>query len=237
MNNNTIIMFVQVKKILATISNIEILTDAELNDICYLCCNLTSEYDESHDYNHHIVVFENAARILNKYLEIENNNTNVDRLIKIITYVTLLHDTIDHKYPNNIQNKIEKLNLLLQTLVPTEFDNIKWIIDNISFSKEVKNGRPKHLNPIILLARDICSDADKIDAIGLNGLKRCWQYTKGKNKNLSIVEIKQKVIEHCHEKLLLLKDYYIHTSFGKELAAHGHQIILDFVQGKINLCF
>ena len=37
------------------------------------------------------------------------------------------------------------------------------------------------------------------------------------------------VINHCHEKLLKLKDYFIVTPYVKKLAEPLHQEILDYV--------
>jgi hypothetical protein len=38
------------------------------------------------------------------------------------------------------------------------------------------------------------------------------------------------VVEHCYEKLLKLKDLYIRTECGKELAEPLHAILVDFAK-------
>lgn len=80
------------------------------------------------------------------------------------------------------------------------------------------------------LVRDIVSDADKIEAIGLRGVERCWQYSeelwekKIHSEGLSDDEtakskwIKARVVEHYHEKLKILGSEYIKTESGKNLA-------------------
>lgn len=83
----------------------------------------------------------------------------------MIMYATLLHDTIDHKYTNNLNEKISKLNnFLIQRNKYTKY--VEWIINNISYSKEFKSGYPIHIDTRVNLARDIVSDADKLEAIG-----------------------------------------------------------------------
>mmetsp|Transcript_89352 Transcript_89352/g.161238 ORF Transcript_89352/g.161238 Transcript_89352/m.161238 type:complete len:114 (+) Transcript_89352:1-342(+) len=105
------------------------------------------------------------------------------------------------------------------------------IIDNISFSKEKREGLD--LQGLekrgLLLLRDIVSDADKIDALGDEGLERCFEYTRYANPGACPPEIEQLVREHCIEKLLLLKDQYVRTATGKSLAQPGHNIIASFV--------
>ena len=68
--------------------------------------------------------------------------------------------------------------------------------------------------------RNIISDADKLEALGEVGLRRCMQFSEAHNGN---------VIEHCHEKLLkLLPDGFIRTNAGKKLAVPGHEYILNY---------
>ncbi len=82
---------------------------------------------------------------------------------------------------------------------------------------------------MLQLIRDICSDADKLEAIGNVGLERCIKFTKSFNNSLDDIEIKKLVIDHCNEKLLKLKDQFIRTDPGKMMAVERHQTIVDYV--------
>ena len=81
------------------------------------------------------------------------------------------------------------------------------------------------------IVRDIVSDADKIEAIGLRGVDRCWQYSEElwekkvhseglahDDEEAKIKWIKARVVEHYHEKLKILGSEYIKTESGRKLA-------------------
>jgi len=207
----------------------------DTNAILALCLKLTVDYDESHNIDHHVAVFKNAIEIY------ENTKINADsdldlveveiecQILPLIIYSSLLHDTIDHKYPTDLQNKIEILQQFLDLKLGIVSDNVKWIINNISYSKEKLSGYPLHENQLVQLARNIVSDADKIEALGEIGLTRCRIFTLNANPLLTISEIESIVVSHCHEKLLKLKDEFIRTSAGKSMANDGHQFLLNYV--------
>lgn len=203
------------------------ITIYQLYDILCICHDLTKDYpDESHNLQHHLDVFGNAMHI---YSDIGIQAEWKNDAIILITYATLLHDTIDRKYPKNMETKIIKLHNFIETVLPKKHsDNVMWIMKNISYSTEVKNGYPVHNDPLVQLVRDIVSDADKIEALGEMGLKRCREYTKSENPELSYDEIEQLVLQHCHDKLLKLKDQYIRTIPGKKIAEPVHKIIVDY---------
>lgn len=202
-----------------------------IDEIYNLCCDLTSSYDESHDAKHHLDVYRNAVNI---FLELKKSTSatteEYTNIFKLITYASLVHDTIDHKYKKNLDEKIKRLNDFLEKkLSIDEYCNVKWIIDNISYSKEAKNGYPVHKDSWIQLARDIVSDADKLEALGTIGIERTKQFSRVLNPDANEEKIISLSVEHSHEKLLKLKDNYIRTKPGKILAEPAHQIIVDFV--------
>ncbi|XWV25622.1 HD superfamily hydrolase [Tupanvirus deep ocean] len=205
---------------------------SEIYDVLNLCTTLTIEYDESHDVMHHFNVFRNSVDIL---ISLQNNEEiNLDEydynyVLHLITYASLLHDTVDHKYKKNYEEKKLQLYVFLNTNAPTISKDVIWIIENISYSKEVKNGYPLHENRLVQLARDIVSDADKLEALGTQGINRCRQYTISINPKLPEESITKLVIEHCHEKLLKLTDNFIRTKAGKEMALPLHQEIVQYV--------
>lgn len=199
----------------------------EIYETLSLCAELTAEYDESHDVRHHIDVYKNAVK---NFIELDADIAKNFRLFELITYASLLHDTIDHKYKNDLENKTTKLNVFLEEHFKSFDTDIKWIIDNISYSKEVKNGYPLNANKIVQIARDIVSDADKLEAIGQIGIDRCKQFTSAFNPTASDNEIIQLVVFHCHEKLLKLKDSFFRTESGKKMAESAHKIVEKFVE-------
>jgi HD superfamily phosphodiesterase len=207
----------------------------KMHNVFDLTVELTNDYDESHDINHHVDVYKNAVIILESFGDANQmciTDGEHDNLCDLLMYSSLLHDTIDHKYKNHLEEKIILVNNFLKNVAGEKWIDIKWIIDNISYTKEQKNGYPYHPNKIVSLARDIVSDSDKLEALGQKGLKRCYQYTIASNGGISIEKATPLVIEHCHEKLLKLKDNYIRTAKGKEMANPLHMILVDFV-GKL----
>jgi len=216
-------------KSLDNIQNNIILQD--IYDAFVLCAELTFDYDESHDISHHVDVFINSISIF-KGLEMQNRRYQ-DVLIMII-YASLLHDIIDHKYPNNLELKIKKVNDFLEQKLPDHSNNIKWIINNMSYKKESIFGYPCHIDKNVQLSRNIVSDSDKLEAIGDVGIRRCQQFSKNINPEATDNEINKMVILHCHEKLLKIKDY-MRTSVGKNMANERHIVIEEFIKKNENI--
>jgi len=177
--------------------------------------------DDSHGKEHHLRVYAYAILICISLSASE-------RLSDMALISALIHDLIDPKYPN-VEEKKKVLIAFLESAYPDLKTSILWIIENMSYSKEVKFGRPTHPDPEVLLARNIVSDADKLDALGIDGIERCQKYTKGAHPELTDKELLDEVKKHCHEKLLRLKDHFIVTPKGKSLAEEKHDYILRFV--------
>lgn len=190
--------------------NIDNKLDTFVTEIC-------KDRDETHGRNH-------MWKISRLSIYIANNEGNVNKkLLEDILIVAWLHDVADHKYCEftDLEQILEKFLI--------EFDKgklYKDIIDRISFSKEIKNGS-SDWHEIIgiegIIIRNIVSDADKIDALGENGIRRCIEFGFYKYKKATSEEMIQRVRDHACEKILLLKDKYIKTRIGKELAEKEHQ--------------
>jgi len=171
----------------------------------------TSQFDESHDYNHALRVYENALIII--------KGEKYDLDIQVIQYCALLHDVRDHKYTSSVSEE-KLLQFMISGLGEKRGLIAMDIIDNVSYSKQIKGLRKENVCQPYL---DIISDADKLEAIGPIGLQRCIVFNK--SKQLPI----ENVIFHCHEKLLKLKDEFIVTKTAKDLAEPLHQFIVDYV--------
>jgi HD superfamily phosphodiesterase len=76
--------------------------------------------------------------------------------------------------------------------------------------------------------RDIVSDADKLEAIGEAGIKRCLEYQIHKykedspNQEIPHSQLIKQVVEHAHEKLLRLREHFFRTKIGKEISLPLH---------------
>lgn len=174
----------------------------------------TSTFDTSHDVHHAVSVYKNAVDIAQHDFPLMDN--------KILMYACLLHDVCDHKYEHSI-SKEDRNKFIEETLNNKEQSKcVIDVIENISYSQEAK-GLRKTLEYPNCVYQDIVSDADKLEALGQVGLDRCIAFTLAKGG-----KVPDDVIEHCHEKLLKLKDNFIRTNRGKELAEPLHNIILEY---------
>lgn len=188
------------------------------------------KYGDSHALPHIRRVITLSLKIASSY--------KVDQTF--VYLIALLHDIYDKKYDTDPTDKTitglaEKLKQELITLLKQcnlDSELIINIIDRISYSMEVKemlsskdvhSDWKKLLGENGYLIRNICSDADKIDALSSTGLYRCIQYTKELKPDISKEDLKQHVLAHSKEKLLRLKDHFIRTNTGKELAKEPHE--------------
>lgn len=203
-----------------------------ITDLMDLCTRMTITYDESHDVTHHNAVLRNAFEIIDNIEGLKNmfGPTDIRYLINIVCYVCMLHDTVDHKYPHTFSENNSILNDTLEKKFGDNWKDVRWIIDNMSYTTEIKNGYPKHSNALMQLARDICSDADKLEAIGEPGIRRCFTYNKIKNSDLDHTALTKLIISHCYEKLLHLKDNFIRTPIAKLIAIPRHKYIEKFIE-------
>jgi HD superfamily phosphodiesterase len=177
--------------------------------------------DRSHGIEHVMQVRENALMICDK-LKVTDNI-----LLLKIEAVAIFHDAFDHKYINHdsqeYKHSIKSFKQDLKSLFFSDTDiyDINIIINNISLSREQelrKKGEElnlKHLQHI----RDIVSDADKIEMLGLTGVERIIVFEKNKNKDVTNEGLYNKLNEIYETKLSkLLCENYIKTSAGRELA-------------------
>jgi uncharacterized protein len=195
---------------------------------------ILKERDESHGYEHLKQVAENSKIIFHTIKSIKDD----EKLYELTITVAWLHDVIDHKYEDSKEN-MKKMNVFLEDNFPNEKELILKIIDRISYSKEnksIKNNEKldwtSELGEKGVLVRNIVSDADKLEAIGELGLIRCIAYTIHSyfEKNKKMVEkeyLTNEVIQHSKEKLLRLKDEFIRTEKGLEMATILHQELLE----------
>ena len=185
--------------------------------------------DETHGFNHMKIVYNNTLIIMSGLPDI----TSRQRSLSIIC--AWLHDVNDHKYNNENE---EILNIFLDLFFSESKILIIEIIKRVSFSFEKKYGRENWLNDIGvdgLIVRNIVSDADKIDAINVS---RCYLFEKMINPTFDDRATWLRVIEHYNEKLVLLKDHYLHNNISKTIAKPLHQkmiIEVNEIKNKYNI--
>lgn len=205
----------------------------------YIATALASRGD-SHGEEHARIVRDTSLAIL----EGEGQPSSADR--RIVELAALLHDVCDHKYcdPDTEDGReaIAERDMVLDALVsPQEAEIVLAIIDGVSFSKEAKGKLNRAaMPPRVRRLRDIVSDADKIEAIGAVGLRRCLDFRREKEHasraggehavgpGATSEELARDVAVHCDEKLLRLTAGYIRTEHGRKLAAPRHRLLCNW---------
>lgn len=201
------------------------------NDLIQFVNTMCEGRDWSHGFEHMVRVTENAINIFDK--EKKNINEELwDEIDEKIKIVAMLHDVADHKYDSNGELRI-KVRKFVET-IHSDVDGIMKTIDLISYSKEQRGidcgvliNFESELGVVNVIVRNIVSDSDKLEALGKIGLDRCSEYNKKIyfekfGKEMDYHDLKRDVMQHCNEKLLRLKDNFIRTSSGKEMAVILH---------------
>ena len=189
-----------------------------------LCLKYYLNRDRSHGTDH-------IQKVLKNVYEISNHFFFSSREKIILRTCALLHDAYDHKYfqkSEDIRNIKEKISndLTKFGLSWNEIQIIFIIIDNISFSKE-KAQRDRYYDLITLLSpnmisiRNIVSDSDKIEALGIEGIQRMILYSVHKISNeITIKNIINDIKKLCQNKLyILISENYIRTDIGRKIAS------------------
>lgn len=134
--------------------------------------------DSSHGVIHVRAVYNHIVKAIeNNKLKLNNN------IILSLKLAAILHDADDHKYfPNSINYDNARHIMKSENISKTVITLTIKIIDNVSCSKNGNNIPSECLNkPWLLWVRW----ADQIEAGGINGVKRCYQYNKHKNLPIS----------------------------------------------------
>ena len=202
--------------------------------------NLLSEFvaetckgrDESHGYAHMKAVAETSKFIIKQDWVYEDETGSL--MLDAIT-VAWLHDIADHKYDHD--GTLEQRLDAFGTANISNYNEIKHVIKYVSFSTENKAilaGTPLNF-PAILGAyysqiRDIVSDADKLEAIGIVGIQRCIEYTTHTNPTYTHAQVISDVKKHADEKLLRLASQFIKTPTARAIAARRHHEMEEWLQ-------
>jgi len=186
--------------------------DDEDENVWNFVIESTKNFDWSHNHEHALAVATTACSILNT---------------KDVLHLALLHDICDHKYPESIDRN-ELSEWMFENLRSTKYrshslvSHIDSLIDRVSFSKQ--KSTEKYDETLIVVR-----DADRLEALGDKGIKRCIEVS-----NKLKLRVPDNVIKHCYDKLLkLLPKGYIVTNKARELAVPLHNQIVKYVRSNL----
>ncbi|GAA5889314.1 hypothetical protein JCM8208_007838 [Rhodotorula glutinis] len=217
-----------------------------------------ARYDPSHDF-HHVTRVRGLALAIARSLVAADPSSQVDLLV--VELAALAHDFLDQKYTSGpVSTPREHLDEHLWTgLTDDDVSHdqrrlVERIVDNVSYSKEVKrinNGEQTEWH-LSCLELHCVQDADKLDAMGAFGVMRCAAYSAITSRPLYLPPSPStpapspppsssspatptpaparddSAIAHFHDKLLRL-EAMIKTERGRELARARTETLRRFV--------
>jgi len=188
-----------------------------------LCLQYYIDRDPSHGIDHISSVLNNLDLLLECYIP------SLSHLDQTLTRASaLLHDAYDPKYiddPSNIKKTIRQ-DLVKFGLSNRDVDIIFTVIKNVSFTREKtrrNQGKKIILNDRIMVIRNLVSDSDKLEAIGIDSITRMIQYREELGRRFEqeysldkiFNDIREQCIERCY---ILLTRNYIKTEKAREIA-------------------
>lgn len=153
---------------------------------------------------------------------------------KVVT-LAWMHDVCDRKYENGLDHPhIRKI--FQNNDMARHRDTIIKLADTVSYTSERAHPKTSALDYLDTIAlehgaewltiRNLVSDADKIEALGVEGWGRAFAYCGfqllQKNTTHRADQVLQDVLAYCDHKLITLRDGYIHTPAGKERSLVPH---------------
>ncbi|MFV0559561.1 MAG: HD domain-containing protein, partial [Enterococcus sp.] len=156
----------------------------------------------------------------------------------IVQAAALLHDTVDDKVVTDPIKAHDELKEFLQSIgvEADRLQHILYIIDHLSFSKEIADGKQE-----LSIEGQIVQDADRIDALGAIGILRTAYYGGSHGHPIYDPELKPKnyqtkedyrtgstVINHFYEKLFLLPEK-MNTAYAKQEAKRRQAQMENFL--------
>ena len=145
-----------------------------------------------------------------------------------------LHDVADHKY--DYDGTLEqRLDAFGAANIPN-YAEIKEVIKYVSYSTEHKAilaGTPLDFKQILGFyysqIRDIVSDADKLESIGVKGMERSLIYNTDTNPTFTRTQVIAEVRKIYDEKLVKLATQFIKTPTARDIAQKEHRKMEDWL--------
>lgn len=157
----------------------------------------------------------------------------------IIELAALVHDLTDWKFHGDFAAG-DTIRDILGRHGVSEIDigKVCEIVNTMSFKGK------DQVVPMKTLEGKVVQDADRLEALGAVGIARCFAY--GGKKGIPIYDpsiepsfddyigkikgnVKTAMINHFHEKLILLKDM-MNTPSGREMAKDRHDFVVTFLE-------
>lgn len=202
----------------------QMLEHSDYKKLVSITSRLMNEYESpSHDFKH-------ILRVVRNCFEIGMPNPSTESVInwRVLIFSAFLHDAKDHKFNNQFDLE-NTLKMDFTILSPQEIEKILLITGNVSWSVEKSWTQSKRA--LLETNWELCivQDADRVDALGEIGLFRVLTCTaemafKTNKKKFDV----DNVINHCKDKLLILKNF-AKTVHGKKLMEEKTQCIQNFV--------
>lgn len=188
----------------------------------------------AHDFIHIERVLGNAHKIYQMEWEWDE--------LTIILW-SLLHESLDEKFFENIEKRKEDIERFLTTLDVSnkQKKDILFIIENVGFWKSLERNDDFQWSKEF----QIVEDADRLEAIWAIAIARMFSYGWKKRRPLYDPAIKPVSLDnkqdyytnadkntsfnHFYEKLLLLKDM-MHTESAKKIAEPRHKFMELYIE-------
>lgn len=171
----------------------------------------TNNICESHGINHALAILKHAEEAI-KYEEDLSDN-----IIKLIKLASLCHDIDDHKFfPNN--KNYENLRNVCDDLSSDDMNIVITMVDYVSASKYGDIIPDMAIDKPYLLIPRYC---DRLEAIGIIGIERCYKYTKKINNPLYTVLTDKTTSEDYLFNNIATKERYLKYD-GKSISMIDH---------------
>jgi HD superfamily phosphodiesterase len=178
---------------------------------------------DTHGHAHMKEVAEMSSYLL--FVDFVDKNGSM--MLDTIT-AAWLHDVADHKYDHDgtLEQRLDEFGT---TNIPNYAD-IKQVIKYVSYSTEHKAilaGTPLDFKQILgdyySNIRDIVSDADKLESIGVKGMERSLIYNTDTNPTFTRTQVIEEVRKIYDEKLVKLATQFIRTPTAHAIAQKEHK--------------
>ena len=177
---------------------------------------------DTHGHAHMKAVAETSAYLL--FVDFYDKDGTL--MLDTIT-AAWLHDVADHKYDHDGTLE-QQLDAFGAANIPNYAD-IKQVIKYVSYSTEHKAilaGTPLDFKQILgdyySNIRDIVSDADKLESIGVKGMERSLTYNTDTNPTFTHAQVIAEVRKIYDEKLVKLATQFIRTPTARAIAQKEH---------------
>jgi hypothetical protein len=177
---------------------------------------------DTHGHAHMKAVAETSAYLL--FVDFYDKDGSM--MLDTIT-AAWLHDVADHKYDHDgtLEQRLDEFG----TANIPNYTEIKQVIKYVSYSTEEKaiaSGTPLNFKQILgdyySNIRDIVSDADKLESIGVKGMERSLTYNTDTNPTFTRTQVIAEVRKIYNEKLVKLATQFIRTPTARAIAQKEH---------------